>query len=82
MERPLYGRGRIWRFRVAAPPLKLFNSPCTSVCRIDPHTGWCEGCRRTIAEIKAWKTASETERRTILERLSARGGGKPRVTDL
>ncbi|CAA7612374.1 conserved hypothetical protein [Candidatus Terasakiella magnetica] len=67
---------------MAAPPLKLFNSPCTSVCRIDPHTGWCEGCQRTIAEIKAWKTASETERRAILDRLPARKVEKACITDL
>jgi len=29
-------------------------SPCTSVCTIDPATGWCAGCLRTIDEIAAW----------------------------
>jgi predicted Fe-S protein YdhL (DUF1289 family) len=29
-------------------------SPCISVCRLDPSTGWCTGCARTIAEIAAW----------------------------
>lgn len=29
-------------------------SPCTSVCRMDPTTGWCLGCARTLPEIAAW----------------------------
>ena len=29
-------------------------SPCTDVCRIDPVSGWCEGCLRTLDEIAAW----------------------------
>ena len=32
----------------------MVPSPCTSVCTIDPATGWCAGCLRTIDEIAAW----------------------------
>jgi len=35
-------------------------------------TGYCEGCRRTIAEIAGWSTYSDGQKRAVLERLSAR----------
>lgn len=46
-------------------------SPCVSVCRLDPATQICVGCGRTIAEIAAWSSLSEAERRAILARLDA-----------
>ena len=30
-------------------------SPCISICRIDPVTGYCYGCARTNKEKKLWK---------------------------
>ena len=30
-------------------------SPCISVCRTDPVTGYCYGCARTNDEKKLWK---------------------------
>ncbi|MFG6449740.1 DUF1289 domain-containing protein [Roseateles sp. BYS180W] len=47
-------------------------SPCTGVCRIDPCTGWCEGCVRTLDEIAVWRTASSAQRQAILDDLLAR----------
>ena len=44
-------------------------SPCVSVCRLDPDTQLCIGCGRTIAEIAAWPSLSEAERKTIMRRL-------------
>jgi predicted Fe-S protein YdhL (DUF1289 family) len=40
-------------------------SPCTSVCRMDPQSGLCEGCLRTIDEIVQWATASEEQKRSV-----------------
>lgn len=40
-------------------------SPCINVCQMDASSGLCEGCWRTIAEIVAWGTASEAEKRAI-----------------
>jgi hypothetical protein len=48
------------------------ESPCVAVCRLDPVNGWCKGCRRTVDEIKAWRTAGDEERREILARAAAR----------
>jgi len=47
-------------------------SPCTSVCRMDPSTGWCEGCLRTIDEIAAWAALSDTDKLVIWDRLAER----------
>ena len=33
-------------------------SPCISICRTDPVTGFCYGCARTNAEKKIWKDDS------------------------
>ena len=30
-------------------------SPCISICKTDPVTGYCYGCARTIEEKKKWK---------------------------
>ena len=33
-------------------------SPCISICRTDPRTGYCYGCARTDEEKKMWKNES------------------------
>ncbi|GAP35836.1 DUF1289 domain-containing protein [Piscinibacter sakaiensis] len=40
-------------------------SPCIDVCRMDPATGWCLGCRRTIDEIAAWSRMDDAARRRV-----------------
>jgi len=47
-------------------------SPCTSVCKMDPSTGWCEGCLRTIDEIAAWAGLSDGDKLEVWERLAER----------
>lgn len=54
---------------LARRPIK---TPCVSVCVMDPATGWCEGCFRTLAEIGAWARYSDVERDEALRRLPAR----------
>ena len=34
---------------------KKIISPCISICRTDPVTGYCYGCARTNEEKKFWK---------------------------
>lgn len=48
------------------------ESPCISLCHIDHETGLCEGCGRSIEEIRAWKLAEDGEKAEILERVNAR----------
>jgi|TARA_Y200000002_G_C22515305_1_gene593119 predicted Fe-S protein YdhL (DUF1289 family) len=33
----------------------MIISPCISICKIDPSTGYCYGCARTNEEKKMWK---------------------------
>ena len=33
-------------------------SPCISICRTDPRTGYCYGCARTNEEKAMWKNES------------------------
>jgi hypothetical protein len=47
-------------------------SPCTNVCRLDPASGWCLGCRRSIDEIAAWSTLDDAARRAVLVGLARR----------
>lgn len=47
-------------------------SPCVGVCRLDPETGLCEGCRRTISEIAEWPGYDEARRRKVLAALPER----------
>jgi predicted Fe-S protein YdhL (DUF1289 family) len=53
---------------VTAIPL----SPCIGVCIIDPATGFCRGCARTIREIAGWLDFAPEERRRIVEALPLR----------
>jgi predicted Fe-S protein YdhL (DUF1289 family) len=39
---------------------------------IDPHSRLCIGCGRTVEEIAAWPTLSETQRRAIMAELDQR----------
>ncbi len=47
-------------------------SPCTSICRIEQATGWCEGCKRTLKEIADWPMLRASEKRKILTALISR----------
>ena len=37
-----------------------FISPCISICKSDPKTGFCYGCARTDEEKKVWKNPETT----------------------
>lgn len=47
-------------------------SPCIDVCKMDPATGWCEGCLRTIDEIVAWGSLDDDGKRRVWALLPAR----------
>jgi uncharacterized protein len=48
------------------------ESPCVAVCLIDPKTGLCFGCGRTLPEIARWPRLDSTERRAIMAGLAQR----------
>jgi len=39
----------------------MIISPCISICKTDPSTGYCYGCGRTTEERKIWKIAETTD---------------------
>ncbi len=39
---------------------KKIVSPCISICKTDPITGFCYGCARSNEEKKIWKEESTT----------------------
>ena len=47
-------------------------SPCISVCVMDPASGLCRGCLRTLDEIAAWSTLGDDARRAIVAALPDR----------
>ena len=47
-------------------------SPCTKVCTIDPRSGLCRGCGRTLSEIAQWTSLDEGERERIMGELPQR----------
>lgn len=60
-------------------------SPCISICRISPESGFCEGCLRTIDEIAAWSRMGDADKRSVWRAIELRAqagfladaGGKP-----
>ena len=54
----------------------MIISPCISICRTDPVTGYCYGCGRSDEEKKIWKKEDtsdewkETNLKDIQERMS------------
>ncbi|MFC3166860.1 DUF1289 domain-containing protein [Paracoccus fontiphilus] len=54
----------------------MIDSPCIKVCVIDPASGLCTGCLRSLDEIAAWSGLSPETRRRIMADLPAR---RPRL---
>ena len=52
-------------------------SPCLSICKTDPVTGYCYGCSRTNEEKKIWKDEKTTEKwkKSNLEEITKRMSG-------
>jgi uncharacterized protein len=47
-------------------------SPCLSVCQMDEETALCQGCLRTLDEIRQWGNADDKQRRAIWLNIEAR----------
>jgi predicted Fe-S protein YdhL (DUF1289 family) len=47
-------------------------SPCIRICAIEPATGLCVGCGRSLEEIARWSQMTEAERRRIMNELADR----------
>ena len=40
----------------------MIVSPCISICKTDPKTGYCYGCGRSNEEKKIWKLEETTDK--------------------
>lgn len=52
-------------------------SPCNKVCVMDPQSGYCRGCRRTLDEIARWGEMADDERLRVLALIPARKEAQP-----
>lgn len=53
-------------------PRKRIKTPCTGICDIDPRSGLCTSCRRTLNEIALWSSYPEATRDRIIHELQKR----------
>jgi predicted Fe-S protein YdhL (DUF1289 family) len=53
-------------------PADEVASPCISVCEMDPRSGYCRGCLRTLDEIAAWSVLDADGKRAVLAMLPSR----------
>ena len=47
-------------------------SPCILVCKIEPSTGYCWGCGRTVPEITGWAVYPSEKRLEVMDLLPDR----------
>ena len=55
----------------------MIVSPCISICKTDPVTGYCYGCGRNNEEKKIWKDEKTTDnwKKTNIEKIQKRMNG-------
>ena len=56
----------------APDPDMSLASPCINICRMNPQTGLCEGCFRSIDEIAGWSRMGESGQRRVLDLVARR----------
>jgi predicted Fe-S protein YdhL (DUF1289 family) len=52
--------------------MTMIVSPCEKICTVDPGSGLCSGCGRSLAEIERWVQYSDAERARIMAQLPGR----------
>ena len=55
-------------------------SPCINVCTVDPASGLCLGCARTLQEIGDWLNLDDAGKQAVWSRIAerrARGEAPP-----
>jgi len=53
-------------------PPRHVPSPCVKICVLDPASGMCRGCYRTIEEVAQWVEYTTEEKLGVLERVAQR----------
>jgi predicted Fe-S protein YdhL (DUF1289 family) len=54
------------------PAVMPIPTPCRKICIVDPPSGLCVGCGRTLDEIARWITLTDAERAHIMAELPRR----------
>ena len=47
-------------------------TPCVNICRMEPASGLCVGCLRTLDEIVAWAGLDDAGRQAVMRQLPER----------
>lgn len=64
-------RRRLYQIQ-SVPPGGFLPSPCVSVCTMDPESGLCRGCFRTLDEIAHWASLTPQGQRAIWQQVEQR----------
>jgi hypothetical protein len=54
----------------------VIESPCNRICTLDPASGRCLGCGRSLDEITRWTRMSEAERAQVIAELGRRSAAR------
>lgn len=52
--------------------LPRIESPCLSICAIDPAHKHCVGCYRSLKEVVQWGRMTDADRKAVMGDLAAR----------
>lgn len=53
------------RVTAVPKPGQTVPSPCVNVCRMSPVSGLCEGCWRTLTEIREWSRSDDAAKEAV-----------------
>lgn len=54
-----------YRARLASRIAENVPSPCISICRMNADSGLCEGCYRTLDEIREWSAMDDASKKRV-----------------
>jgi uncharacterized protein len=60
------------RARRRTEPMAAIETPCNTICTVDPRSRLCIGCGRSLIEIEAWVRFTAAERARIMADLPRR----------
>lgn len=47
----------------------MYVTPCVGICKLDPITRICEGCKRTAEEISNWSNYDTDKQLEVMKKL-------------
>ncbi len=61
-----------FKFFLVLHTLTKLASPCINWCEMNPQSGYCRGCFRTLTEIANWSVLSQQEKLEVLQQITIR----------